>query len=129
MRLLVMALLAALAACLGAPTMDRNWSDSTNAPAVFSPWEGSEGVRLPAGRPEFLAFLDGVGAQHYSVGAGSDSPLAVPAPRPGSPCTSSAAAIIFNFEIEGGTFPRYVAYVEPDDRIACIDKQFSYRAP
>lgn len=128
---LAVALALCLASCNGneSTTMEKHWANATRSPASFAPWEGAVAVSLPVPVPEFMRFLESVGAQSYSVGEGSDSPLSAPPPMRGSPCDAAAAAIVFSFPVQPDrSTPRYVAYVDSGN-VVCVDRQFSYLAP
>jgi hypothetical protein len=125
-----LALAPLLVSCGAAKESGRQWSASVKAPGKFAAWEGSGGVELPADREDFLRYVNGLGASYYVTGEGDARLLSSPPPPKGSPCLNGVQAIVFTFPIEpDDSRPGYIAYLDADGRVACVDKQFAYLTP
>jgi len=128
---LLLAISPTLASCGPVVTNDeRAWAESTNSPAQFAAWKGSVGIDLPASRDDFIRYVTKLGASYYVTGEGEAKALSVPPPLSGSPCLAGVRAIVIDFPVEArAVTPRYVAYLDANGLVRCIDKQFAYLGP
>ena len=109
---------------------EKSWANSVNSPAKFAVWKGSAGIDLPASREDFIHYITDLGATYYVTGEGEAKALSVPPPLKGSPCFAGVRAIVADFPAKPhAANPRYVAYLDANGLVRCVDKQFAYLGP
>ncbi len=122
-------LLAGFLAAAGCaePSTESLWAHSVAAPARFEVnARAKSGVDLPASREAFTHYMLTAGAQYYVTGEGDARVMSASPPARGSPCTATAKMAVFSIPTEGAFAPRYVAYLDVDELVHCVEKQLSY---
>lgn len=107
---------------------ERAWSESVEAPGNFEFWRDSgHALALPTTRDEFLSAVAALGGSYYIPGEGDARSLNAPPPSARSPCQNQGHAIVVAFpQDRNHVTPQYVAYLNDEAAVVCIDKQFSF---
>jgi hypothetical protein len=112
------------------PSTEQQWSLSVAAPERFKVRRDDlSGIDLPASLDAFTSYMREAGSDNYYVtGEGDARSLRAPRPRPSSLCGGTSKAAVYGFPNEERFAPGYLAYVDADGMIDCVEKYFSYLA-